>query len=336
MPTDTVLCTDVSHSRITTAYLLLALACVAVLAISLLYGSVPLTLTQVWSTLVGQGSAMSNAVIFELRLPRALTAFAAGGVLAVAGVLMQVLLRNPLADPFVMGVSGGAAVAALSAMLLGLTGLGIDMAATFGALTTTLLVFALAHGAGGWTPARLLLTGIVVAAGASAIVSTLLALGDESHLRGMLFWLMGDLSLSSRPGPLLWLFGCAVLFSLPFARHLNLLARGELQARILGAPVQALRIGIFVASSILTGFCVTTAGTIGFVGLVTPHLVRMVIGADHRVVLPASAVLGGTLVMIADLFARTLFAPRQLPVGALTAIAGVPLFLLLMRQHRSR
>lgn len=279
---------------------------------------------------------LAHSLIFDLRLPRALTAFAAGGVLALTGVLMQVLLRNPLADPFVMGVSGGAAVAALGAMLLGLSGLMIDVWAALGALATTLLVFALARAEGGWTPVRLLLTGVVVAAGASAIVSMLLALGDETKLRGMLFWLMGDLSLSSRPGPLLAIFLVALAVSFPFARHLNVLARSELQARVLGAPVDGLRIGIFVASSILTAACVTTAGTIGFVGLVTPHLVRLMLGADHRIVLPASALLGGTLVMIADLCARTMFAPRQLPVGALTAIAGVPLFLLLMRRQRGR
>jgi iron complex transport system permease protein len=250
-------------------------------------------------------------------------------------VLMQVLLRNPLADPFVMGVSGGAAVAALSAMLLGMSGLLIDVSATLGALATTLLVFALARGEGGWTPVRLLLTGVVVAAGASAVVSMLLSLGEEAKLRGMLFWLMGDLSLSSRPGPLLAVFAAALALSFPFARHLNLLARSELQARVLGAPVESLRIGMFLVSSILTAACVTTTGTIGFVGLVTPHLIRLMLGADHRLVLPASALLGGTLVMIADVCARTLFAPRQLPVGALTAIAGVPLFLLLMRRRAS-
>jgi iron complex transport system permease protein len=311
------------------------LTCVAVLAASLLHGSIPLTVGQVWRSMIGHGDSMSDAVIWELRLPRSLSAFAAGGLLALAGALMQVLLRNPLADPYVMGVSGGASVAALSAMLLGFAGIGIDAAASCGALAATALVFALAHGEGGWTPTRLLLTGIVVAAGATAVVSMLLALGDESRLRGMLFWLMGDLSLSSRPATLLILLTGAVLLCLPFARHLNVLSRGELQARILGAPVQALRIGIFIASSLLTGLCVSSAGTIGFVGLVTPHLVRMMFGTDHRVLLPAAALLGGTLVMLADLFARTLFAPRQLPVGALTAIAGVPLFLLLMRRQRS-
>jgi iron complex transport system permease protein len=312
----------------------LVLIALAVFAVSLMSGSIEISVPELWHGAFSAGS-LSHSLIFDLRLPRTLTAFAAGGVLALAGVLMQVLLRNPLADPFVMGVSGGAAVAALSAMLLGMSGVLIDVSATVGALATTLLVFALARGEGGWTPVRLLLTGVVVAAGASAVVSMLLSLGEEAQLRGMLFWLMGDLSLSSRPGPLLAVFAVALALSFPFARHLNVLARSELQARVLGAPVESLRIGMFLASSILTAACVTTTGTIGFVGLVTPHLIRLMLGADHRLVLPASALLGGTLVMIADVCARTLFAPRQLPVGALTAIAGVPLFLLLMRRKAS-
>jgi iron complex transport system permease protein len=318
------------------AYALLIVgACVALIG-SLFAGSVTIGLGDVWTALLRSDDSLANAVVWDLRLPRALTAFAAGGVLAIAGVLMQVLLRNPLADPYVMGVSGGAAVAALAAMLIGIVGIGIDAAATVGALATTLLVFTLAHGEGGWTPARLLLTGIVVAAGANALVSTLLALGDDTQLRGMLFWLMGDLSLSSGPTTLGILFVAALLGSLPFARQLNVLARGELQAHVLGTPVRALRIGIFVVSSVLTAVSVTTAGTIGFVGLVTPHIARLMLGADHRLVLPASAILGGTLVTIADICARTLFAPRQLPVGALTAIAGVPLFLFLMRRASAR
>ena len=216
-------------------------------------GSVSLGLHGALARRIVATETLAHSLIFDLRLPRALTAFAAGGALALAGALMQVLLRNPLADPFVMGVSGGAAVAALSAMLLGLAGLGVDAAATLGALARRLLVFALAHGEGGWTPARLLLTGVVVAAGASAIVSMLLTLGDETQLRGMLFWLMGDLSLSADRVRCLLLFVAALAVSFPFARQLNVLARSELQARVLGAPVDALRIGIFLASSVLTG-----------------------------------------------------------------------------------
>jgi len=320
-------------TRIVLAYVSLALAACGVFAISLLTGSVEVGFDGLWNALGGDLQSLAHSVVFDLRMPRALTAFAAGGVLALAGALMQILLRNPLADPFVMGVSGGAAVGALTAIALGLSGLGIDAAATVGALGTTLAVFSIAHGEGGWTPARLLLTGIVVAAGASAAVSMLLTLSDETQVRGMLFWLMGDLSFSTRPGPLLAVFAIALAVIFPFSRQFNILARGDLPARALGAPVDALRIGIFFGSSILTAASVTTAGSIGFVGLVTPHLARLILGSDHRIVLPASALLGGTLVMIADLCARTMFAPRQLPVGALTAIAGVPLFLLLMRRQ---
>lgn len=325
----------VAQSRTLAVYSALTVAALAVFALSLMMGSVELKSAQLWTDVFTRDS-LAHALIFELRLPRTLTAFAAGGALALAGALMQVLLRNPLADPFVMGVSGGAAVAALSAMLLGLSGFLVDSAAAVGALGAALLVFTLARGEGGWTPTRLLLTGVVVAAGASALVSLLLTLGDETQLRGMLFWLMGDLAFASRPGVLLAVFASALIAALPFARQLNVLARSELQARVLGAPVDALRIGVFVASSVLTGVSVTTAGTIGFVGLVTPHLARLALGADHRRMLPAAALLGGILVMIADLCARTLFAPRQLPVGALTALVGTPLFLVLMRRSSYR
>lgn len=324
----------VPSTRIPLITALLVAGALAAFALSLLSGSVAVTLPQAWSSLTGHGDELSRALLLELRLPRALSGFAVGGTLAMAGVLMQVLLRNPLADPFVMGVSGGAAVGALAAMLAGLSGMLINTAAGLGAFGTTLLVFALAHGEGSWTVTRLLLTGIVVASGCSALVSLLLALGDETRLRGMLFWLMGDLSYAANPVPLLLLFAIALIAALPFARHLNVLARGELQARLLGLPVHTLRMGIFAATSLLTAATVTTAGTVGFVGLVTPHIVRLMIGSDHRWLLPAAAVLGGTLVMLADVCARVLFAPRQLPVGALTALAGVPLFLLLIRKQR--
>lgn len=322
----------VTHTRTLTVYVGLALAALAALVLSTLLGSVDLTLMEVWRALRSE-TGFAHDVIFELRLPRALSAFGAGSALALAGVLMQVLLRNPLADPFVMGVSGGAAIAALTAMMLGLSGILIDASAIAGAFAATLLVFALAHDEGSWAPVRLLLTGIVVAAGASAVVTLLLTLSEDTELRGMLFWLMGDLSVASRPGPLIAVAALGVLIGVPAARHLNLLARGELQARALGVPVNALRITIFIASSALTATAVTSAGTIGFVGLVTPHLVRLMLGSNHRVVIPAAALLGGTLVMFADLCARTLFAPRQLPVGALTALVGVPLFLILMRRN---
>jgi iron complex transport system permease protein len=309
---------------------LLLAGCVVAIAASLTLGSSGLDAP--WQRLA-DGDPLMRTIVWELRLPRALAAFSVGVVLALAGVLMQALLRNPLADPYVLGVSGGAAVGALGLMLVGAAGLAIDIAAAIGAFGAMLLVFAVAHGPGGWTTTRLLLTGVVVAAGCGAIVSLLLSLSDDLRLRGMLFWLLGDFSYVQTPWWLLGLALVAIPACLLAARPLDALARGELQARLLGVPVRGLRIAIYVTASVLTAAAVTTAGSIGFVGLVTPHLVRLVVGSSHRAVVPAAALAGGALLVIADLAARTIVAPRMLPVGALTALIGVPLFLYLMRRQ---
>jgi iron complex transport system permease protein len=312
---------------------LLFLAAMAFVA-ALATGSADVSFGESISALRGAAPEHVRSLVMDLRLPRALTAFGVGGLLAVAGVLMQVLLRNPLAEPYILGSSGGAAVAALLAMMFGMSSLIIDISAFGGAMAATLLVFAIAHGTGSWTPARLLLTGVVLAAGFSAATTLLLALSPDQNLRGMLFWLMGDLSFAFDPARCLWLLGLLVLFGTASARHLNVLSRGELQAAIVGLPVKGFRYLIFSAAALATALSVTTVGVIGFIGLVVPHLIRTVAGSDHRIVLPASALAGGTLLVIADTLARTLMAPRQLPVGALTAAIGVPLFLILMSRSR--
>ena len=323
------------HLPLFPAFALLILAAAGLLALSLASGSLPLSFKEVTGALHPGEPSLAHDVIFELRLPRALSAFAVGGLLALAGAMLQVLLRNPLADPYVLGVSGGASVAALLAIMIGLPAVGIDGAAALGALAACLLVFALAQGPGGWTPTRLLLTGIVVASGAGSIVSLLLALSDETRLRGMVFWLLGDLSRAQRWEWLLALLVAACVVSVSLGRHLNVLARGATQAASVGLHVRRFQILLFVLSSVLTGCAVSAAGSIGFVGLVTPHLARLALGTDNRAVLPAAAFLGGILLMAADLASRVLLAPRQLPVGALTALVGVPLFLLLMSRQRS-
>ena len=306
----------------------------AALAIALLSGSADISPGETISALLGKAPESTRSLIMNLRLPRALTAFSVGGLLAVAGVLMQVLLRNPLAEPYILGTSGGAAVAALLAMMLGLGSIMIDLAAFGGAIAATLLVFSIAHGTGSWAPARLLLTGVVLAAGFSAATTLLLALSPEHNLRGMLFWLMGDLSFAFEPSQTLWLLIVLVVTGTLAARHLNVLSRGELQAAIVGMPVAGFRYFVFAAASLATAISVTTVGVIGFIGLVVPHLVRLVSGSDHRIVVPAAALAGGSLLVIADTLARTVMAPRQLPVGALTAAIGVPLFLILMSRSR--
>jgi iron complex transport system permease protein len=314
-------------------FALLAGAALTVFVWSMMSGSVPLTAREVWTAIAGAEPSLASDVVLELRLPRTMSALAVGGLLAVSGALLQALLRNPLADPYVLGISGGASVAALLAILAGWAAAAVDGAAALGAFVTCLFVFALAHGRGGWTPARLLLTGVVVASGAGAIVSLLLALSDDFRLRGMVFWLLGDLSRGERWPWLVLLLLVVTVAVTALGRHVNVLARGEVQAATVGVPVRGVQLGVFALTSFLTGCAVSAAGSIGFVGLVTPHLVRLAVGSDHRIVLPASALLGGVLLMAADLAARTIIAPRQLPVGALTALVGVPLFLLLMSRR---
>jgi len=309
---------------------------VGAMVFALASGSADIGLGDALRALFGDAPANTRALVLDLRLPRALTAFSVGGLLAIAGVLMQVLLRNPLAEPYILGSSGGAAVAALLAMILGLGSIVIDIAAFGGAMAATLLVFSIAHGTGSWAPARLLLTGVVLAAGFSAATTLLLALSPEQNLRGMLFWLMGDLSFAYEPGRVLWLMLVLAAGATLSARHLNVLSRGELQAAIVGMPVIGFRYIVFAAASLATALSVTTVGVIGFIGLVVPHLVRIVAGSDHRIVVPASALAGGSLLVIADTLARTIMAPRQLPVGALTAAIGVPLFLILMSRSQTR
>jgi len=305
------------------------------LALALVSGSVAISPSAVWHGLWGESGGLAQQIVLELRLPRALAALAVGGLLSLAGALMQVLLRNPLADPYVLGVSGGAAVAALLAMLAGLGGLLLQGAAFGGALAATLLVFTLAHGRGQWTTQRMLLTGVVLAAGWGAVISFLLAVAPTSRLPGMLFWLMGDLGPADRPAWALVLLVLGLLFTRPLARGLNILARGELQALALGVEQRRLRILIYLLASLFTASAVTLAGSIGFVGLLVPHLTRLLMGSDHRVLLPASALLGGALLLFADTLARTLIAPQQLPVGVLTALIGVPVFLLLLQRGRT-
>ncbi|MBY5962702.1 FecCD family ABC transporter permease [Marinobacter nauticus] len=307
-----------------------ALAC----ALSLAVGSVTIPPGDLWQVVLGQGDTLDRTLLIDLRLPRTLSAFAAGGLLAIAGALMQVLLRNPLADPYVLGLSGGAATGALLAMLAGVGMVWVSGAAFAGALFATLLVFGLAHGTGSWTPSRLLLTGVVTAAGWGAAITLMLAITPAHQLPGMLYWLMGDVSYARLPWPAVVVLVIAVIALMPLARSLNVLARGPLQAAALGVSVRPLEWAIYLLASLLTATAVTSVGSIGFVGLIVPHMLRLVLGNDQRIILPASALAGGTLLVLADTLARTVIAPEQLPVGVITALLGVPTFLYLL--HRSR
>jgi iron complex transport system permease protein len=312
--------------------LALSLLAVASIALSLMAGSFRIAPGDIVAALLGDRGGAAD-IVLELRLPRALAGFACGGLLALAGALMQVLLRNPLADPYVLGISGGAGVGALFAILVGLPVIAIDGLAFAGALGAMILVFGLAHGDGSWTQTRLLLTGVIVAAGCGALVALMLTVAPEAKLRGMLFWLMGDLAQAGSSWPPLLALAAALLLALPFARELNLLSRGLMQAQALGVAVNRLRYAIFLLASLATAASVTTAGSIGFVGLIVPHLVRLAAGNDQRLLLPAAVLAGGSLLVLADTLARTVIAPQQLPVGVLTALIGVPVFLFLLSRQ---
>lgn len=318
---------------------MLALATGLAFTASLSFGSVRLDLSAVLQALAGSGEPLVNAIVLDLRLPRAAAAFACGGLLAVAGSLMQVLLRNPLADPYVLGVSGGSAVGALLAMLGTLPWLWVNFSAAFGAIAAMLLVAAIArrdfrqgeaHATTHEAGSRLLLTGVILAAGWGAIITLILTIAPEAQLRGMLFWLTGDLGSSERYGLSLTVLILVLVVMLPCARHLNVLMMGDTTARALGLSVVRLRLGLYLGASLATAAAVTVAGSVGFIGLLVPHMVRLAWGNDQRVALPAAALLGGLLLMLADLLARTVIAPAQLPVGVITTMLGVPAFLFLL------
>ncbi len=310
----------------------LAVLVPASLVISASAGSIAIDWSVVVETIRTGRPSIDHTIIFELRLPRAVSALVVGASLSLAGVLMQALLRNPLADPYVLGTSGGAAVFALIVMLLGLPYQTVSLAAAAGAVLSLTLVIFLSRDAGGWSSTRLLLTGIVVASGWGALISFLLSISQQSQVQGMLFWLMGDFR-EGGPGFLHCLVLLVVLvFSLFSSRGLNLLVAGTLKAESLGVHTLRLRLAMLIGAGLLTAVAVTLAGAIGFVGLVVPHMMRLIVGSDHRRLIPASLMMGGSLLVITEMLARTVLAPRQLPVGVITAFVGVPLFLYLLRR----
>lgn len=287
-----------------------------------------------WLAAIRHSDSSLGELVWRLRLPRALAAWCVGAMLAMSGCLMQVLLRNPLADPYILGVSGGAAFATLLGMVLGTAVIYLPWLALLGALLSVLIVFGLAHGTGPWSGTRLLLTGVVTASGWAAMISLILSLSPDNSLRGMLFWLMGDLSYATLPfWAVVIMIACFVLI-LGLARSLNVLAMGETTARLLGEPTRHLLWLVYLLASILTATAVSIAGSIGFVGLIVPHLMRMLVGSDHRILIPAATLFGGLFLVLSDTLARTVLSPQQLPVGVITAMLGVPLFLLLLNRAR--
>ncbi len=326
------------------AWPVLVIAGAASLLLALGVGSVHVSPAQFLALLSGDGDSAARDVIWQLRAPRAIAGFAVGAGLALSGALLQGLLRNPLADPYVLGISGGAAVGAIAAIALGLPAGMVQLAAAAGAVGTLGLLFALARRAlftrdaleseQGTT--TVLLTGVMIASFAAALLSLVLSLAPDARLRTMVFWLLGDLAgATDFRAALIALAVIAVAFgiALRHAAALNLLVRGDLQAYTQGVRVVHTRRTLVIVAALATGAAVTLAGAVGFVGFVAPHLMRLLFGNDQRMLLPASGLAGGTLVVLADTIARSAFAPLQLPVGVLTALIGVPVFLWLLARR---
>jgi iron complex transport system permease protein len=317
----------------------LALGVLASIVAAVTIGPADLSAGDVWASIlhhIGLGesplSPLRDGIVWQLRLPRILTAAAVGAGLAISGAVMQAITRNPLADPYLLGLSAGASLGAVSVLLLGATVL-LAPAAFLGALAALASTLLIARAAGPLTPARTVLAGVAVASLAAAIASLVIfwsATGDS--YREILGWLLG--SLSGARWPAVAISGIAILVvavPLTFSgRSLDAFAFGDTAAASLGIAVSRTRWTLLVATALLTGAMVSVSGSIGFVGLVLPHAVRIIAGSSHRVVLPLAGLVGAIFLVWADTAARTIFEPRELPVGIVTAIVGAPLFVLLL------
>jgi iron complex transport system permease protein len=331
--------TTLRRTLIICSSLLFALLCAVVAASVTGSQRLPVS-SSLCALLTGRGNAcgltvQQQAILLDIRLPRILLAAAVGASLAAAGAAYQALLRNPLAEPYLLGVSNGAAVGTMIALVFfGAHEWSRPVMAFAGALCATFAVYQLARGRAGATPEKLILAGVIVTTFLSSAIVFITTLMDATRIRSFTFWLLGDLSGTSPE--LLGVAGVAALVgvvALCFnARSLNLLMLGERDAFDLGVEVQRVRLLVFLAASLLVGASVASSGSVGYVGLVVPHLVRLSIGSDNRTAIPAAALTGALFVIVADTIARTIIAPRELPVGAITALVGAPLFIYLLRR----
>ena len=323
--------------------LLLLAALFAAVVLSLKMGAYPISVRDIVATLVNGALGRRDQipsefwlVVFGLRLPRIALGILVGAALSTSGAGFQALLRNPLADPYVLGVSSGAALGAILSLIVApLTPGLIQVAAFAGAAATITVVYFLGRRGGSLDSTTLLLAGIISASFLSAVIMFLMTTMSGRDLRGMAFWLMGDL-VSTPAVDLRWLYLLLLIAAgsiYTTASDLNLILTGEQEARHLGVNVSRVKIVVYVAASLLTGLAVSLSGAIGYVGLLTPHVMRMLFGTDYRILIPTSAIGGAIIIVLADLLARTVVAPTELPVGAMTAIAGAPVFIYLMRRR---
>ena len=331
-----------THAAVALRFAALAALLVAAVVLAVRLGAVPLTLREIADALAGDGDPTTVAIVRQLRLPRALQAAAVGAALGLSGAAFQALLRNALAEPYILGVSSGAAVGAVGTLVLGVgaaAAWALPAGAFAGALVAVLLVFRIAAGVGPGLDTRvLLLAGVVVAAFFNAAILLLLTFADQETYRSAMFWMMGSHANATWPGvagAAAYLAAGAVVL-LALARPLNLLAVGEETAAYLGARVERTKRLAFAAASLLAAGAVAVSGVIGFVGLVVPHVARLLWGSDHRTLLPSAALLGASFLVLCDLAARLVARPGELPIGVVTAFVGVPFFVWLLRTRGAR
>jgi len=328
-------------ARVFRLSLVMVLVLLVVGAASLLLGTAEVSLQKIVALVSGtlHPDDPTRMIILKIRLPRIILAGLAGFSLALGGVVFQALLRNPLADPFVLGVSSGSAFGAIVGILLGFTfSVGIPLLSFAGALLTVYLVLALGTRRMGMESSTILLTGVILNAFFTAVIMFFISIATDSRLHTMLFWLYGDLS-QSRYAPLIILTPALIVVSVilfSFAKELNLITTGEEIALQLGVDVEKAKKTCLVLVSLVIGLVVSFSGLIGFVGLIVPHLARMAFGSDHRLLIPVAALGGAAFLIASDTLARLLISPSELPVGVITAFSGAPFFLYLLRARGSQ
>lgn len=331
--------------KVLTVSLLLSLLLVGVILSSVMIGSVRVdpvhSLSVLFRSALGlpaTESEMERTIILSLRFPRVLLAGLVGAGLSISGVIFQALLRNPLADPYILGVSSGSAVGAILAILLGLSSLsfGLPLASFAGALGTIGLVFYFGKQEGRIHPNILLLAGVITGSFLSAIIMFFLSISQKEELHTIIFWLMGDFSFANPRSIFIILPYIVAGFSMLYwkSRPLNLILSGEENALQLGVEVERLKVLSYLCASLITAASVSLCGLIGFVGLIIPHSARLLFGPDHRLLLPASGLIGASFLIACDTFARTILSPVELPVGVITAAFGGPFFIYLLRRRK--
>jgi len=303
---------------------------------SLLLGSVNINLSELIFSFSGSSNDTIQEIIFNIRIPRLLLAIGVGGGLSVAGAVFQSLLMNPLADPYILGVSSGGSFGAVLALLLGLSFIWVELFSVIGASIVILLVFFLGHRFGKLQPNILLLTGVMIGAFFSALILLLLTFLNDT-LRTAIFWLVGNLAMADNFSAyyiVIFSLILSVILSL-FGYKLNLLAMGDEDASNLGLNPKRIKSVVYILASVLVGIIVSVSGIIGFVGLLIPHVVRIIFGSDNRIVVPASFIVGAIFLVFTDTIARTVILPSELPVGVVTAMIGAPVFIYLLKRREA-